>query len=52
MKPANKSNSFLSYVWSGLIITCIVLLTVHLVVSATDSSNEDDKLIEQTFTSR
>ena len=51
-KSDSKTSSFLSYLWSILMIVCILLLTVHLVLSTKEISGGSPQTIENTFTSR
>lgn len=51
-KSDSKIDSFLSYFWSILMMTCILLLTLHLIISTNERSSGNVQMIEKTFTSR
>ena len=51
-KSISKGSSFLSYLWSVLMLICISLLTIHLILSIPSSEENSEKLIEETFTDR
>lgn len=51
-KSISKGSSFLSYIWSFLMLICIVLLTVHLAWSAKTTIEKNGQLIKKTYTTR
>jgi hypothetical protein len=51
-KSDSKKSSGINYLWSVLMIICILLLTAHLIISAKLSIGKSDTTIEKTFTER